>query len=293
MAVILIFDSSNQFNRSFLQLKWFISTPMNRNSNWLCCYQFNWCFIFNITWFVSIFLTMGVILKFYSYNQFNRSFLQLKLFISTPMNWNSNWLCCYHFNWCFIFNNTWFVSIFLIMELILNFYWSDQFNRSFLQLKWFISTMKGNSNLRCCYEFNWCFIFNNTWLVSIFLTMEVILNFYCCDQFNRSFLQLKWFISTAMNRNSNLLYCFQLSWWYMLNNTWFVSIFLTMEVILNFYSSNQFNRSFLQLKWFISMTISINLNLLYCYQLSWWYILITPDFSSFLWQLGFINLLLI
>ena len=104
---------------------------MNRNSNFRCCYQFNWCFIFNITWFVSIFLQMEVILNFYSSNQFHKWFLQLKLFISTPMNRNSNWLCCYHFNWCFIFNIIWFVCIFLTMEVILNFYSSNQFDRSF------------------------------------------------------------------------------------------------------------------------------------------------------------------
>ena len=181
----------------------FILMTMNGNSDLCCCYEFNWCFIFNNTWFVSIFLTMEVILNFYSSNQFHKWFLQLKWFISTPMNRNSNWLCCYQFNWCFIFNITWFVSIFLTMEVILNFYWSDQFNRSFLQLKWFISvTMKGNSNLRCCYEFNWCFIFNNTWLVSIFLTMEVILNFYSSNQFQLMFFATEIHcVATPMNRN--------------------------------------------------------------------------------------------
>ena len=188
MEVILNFYSSNQFHKWFLQLKWFISTPMNRNSNWLCCYRFNWCFILNITWFVSIFLTMEVILNFYSSNQFNRSFLQLKWFISTPMNRNSNWHCCYQLNSCSIFNITWFVSIFLTMGVILNFYSYNQFNRSFLQLKWFISTpMNRNSNWLCCYHFNWCFIFNIIWFVCIFLTMEVILNFYSSNQFDRSF----------------------------------------------------------------------------------------------------------
>ena len=245
MGVILKFYSYNQFNRSFLQLKWFISTPMNRNSNWLCCYHFNWCFIFNITWFVSIFLTMEVILNFYSSNQFHKWFLQLKWFISTPMNRNSNWLCCHQFNWFLIFNITWFVSIFLTIEVILNFYSSNQFNKWFLQLKWLISTpINRNSNLLCCYQFNWCFIFNNTWFVSIFLIMELILNFYWSDQFNRSFLQLKWFISIAMKGNSNLRCCYQFNWCFIFDNTWLVSIFLIMEMILNFYSSNQFNRSF-------------------------------------------------
>ena len=138
MQVILIFEWHYHFSKPFLLLKWFILMRLNStchltNRHWVS----RW-YIFIVTLNVRILPTMQVILIFEWHYHFNISFLLLKWFILMRLNstchlinrhWVSRW---------YIFIITLNVKILPTMQVILNFDWHYQFNRSFLPLKWFI-----------------------------------------------------------------------------------------------------------------------------------------------------------
>ena len=275
MQVILNFDWHYQFNRSFLPLKWFILMRLIRtchltNRHWVS----RW-YIFIITINVRILPRMQVILNFDWHYQFDRSFLLLKWFILMRLirtwhlisrHWASRW---------YIFIITLNVRILPTMQVILNFDWHYQFNRSFLLLKWFI-LMRLN---RTCHLTNrhWVsrwYIFIITLNVRILPRMQVILNFDWHYQFDRSFLLLKWFILMRLIRTWHLISRHWASRWYIFIITLNVRILPTMQVILNFDWHYQFNRSFLLLKWFILMRLNRTCHLTNRHWVSRWYIFI-------------------
>ena len=138
LNVKINFDWHYQFNRSFLPLKWFILMRLIRTWHLISCHWVSRCYIFIITINVRILPTMQVILNFDWHYQFSRSFLLLKWFILMRLirtwhlisrHWVSRW---------YIFIITLNVRILPTMQVILNFDWHYQFNRSFLPLKWFI-----------------------------------------------------------------------------------------------------------------------------------------------------------
>ena len=138
IQVILHFEWHYHFSRSFLLLKWFILMRLNRtchltNRHWVS----RW-YIFFITLNVRILPTMQVILNFDWHYQFNRSFLPLKWFILMRLIRTWHLISCHWVSRWYIFIITINVRILPTMQVILNFDWHYQFNRSFLLLKWFI-----------------------------------------------------------------------------------------------------------------------------------------------------------
>ena len=256
MQVILNFDWHYQFSRSFLLLKWFILMRLIRTWHLISRHWVSRWYIFIITLNVRILPTMQVILNFDWHYQFSRSFLLLKWFILMRLirtwhlisrHWVSRW---------YIFIITLNVRILPTMQVILNFDWHYQFNRSFLILKWFI-LMRLNMTCHLTNR-NWVsrlYIFIITINVRILPTMQVILNFDWHYQFSRSFLPLKWFILMRLIRTWHLISRHWASRWYIFIITLNVRILPTMQVMLNFDWQYQFKRSFLLLKWFILMRL--------------------------------------
>ena len=275
MQVILNFDWHYQFNRSFLPLKWFILMRLIRTWHLISCHWVSRWYILIITINVRILPTMQVILNFDWLYQFNRWFLPLKWFILMRLirtwhlisrHWVSRW---------YIFIITLNVRILPRMQVILNFDWHYQFNRSFLPLKWFIlMRLIRTWHLISRHWVSRWYIFIITLNVRILPTMQVILNFDWHDQFNRSFLPLKWFILMRLIRTWHLIRHHWVSRWYIFIITLNVRILPRMQVILNFDWHYQFNRSFLPLKWFILMRLIRTWHLISRHWVSRWYIFI-------------------
>ena len=275
MQVILNFDWHYQFNRWFLPLKWFILMRLIRTWHLISCNWVSRWYIFIITINVRILPTMHMILNFDWLYQFNRWFLPLKWFILMRLirtwhlisrQWVSRW---------YIFIITLNVRILPRMQVILNFDWHYQFNRSFLPLKWFIlMTLIRTWHLISRHWVSRWYIFIITINVRILPTMQVILNFDWLYQFNRWFLPLKWFILMRLNRTSPLTNRHWVIRWYIFIITLNVRILPTMQVILIFEWHYHFSKPFLLLKWFILMRLNSTCHLTNRHWVSRWYIFI-------------------
>ena len=181
------FDWHYQFNRSFLPLKWFILMRLIRTWHLISRHWVSRWYIFIITLNVRILPTMQVILNFDWHYQFSRSFLLLKWFILMRLirtwhlisrHWVSRW---------YIFIITLNVRILPTMQVIFNFDWHYQFNRSFLLLKCLIlmRLIRTWHLISRHWASRW-YIFIITINVRILPTMQVILNFdwhYSVDRF--------------------------------------------------------------------------------------------------------------
>ena len=289
MQVILNFDWHYQFSRSFLLLKWFILMRLIRTWHLISRHWVSRWYIFIITLNVRILPTMQVILNFDWHYQFNRSFLPLKWFILMRLirtwhlisrHWVSRW---------YIFIITINVRILPTMQVILNFDWHYQFNRSFLLLKWFILMrlirtwhLISRHWVSRWYTFiHYHQVINVTdttmqvvhldeidqnLTLDIAIWLDTIIHHHKCQDFCP-----KWFILMRLIRTWHLISCHWVSRWYIFIITINVRILPTMQVILNFDWHYQFSRSFLLLKWFILMRLIRTWHLISRHWVSRWY----------------------
>ena len=82
----------------------------------------------------------------------------------------------------------------------------------------------------------------------------MIINFEYYNQYQISFLHLKWFKLITIEEISALVCCYWVIRWCIFNIAWNVCILLTIEVIINIDWCNQFQRLFLRLKWLSLIT---------------------------------------